>query len=77
MKLNAISEKMLEALRCFLNGEKVMWEDGLSAEDWTELFRLCQHHQILPMIYDTVYACPAFASCPPDLVQMIKGQVIR
>ena len=77
MKLNAISEKMLEALRCFLNGEKVMWEDGLSAEDWAELFRLCQHHQILPMIYDTVYACPAFASCPPDLVQMIKGQVIR
>ena len=77
MKLNAISEKMLEALRCFLNGEKVMWEDGLSADDWAGLFRLCQHHQILPMIYDTVYACPAFASCPPDLVQMIKGQVIR
>ena len=77
MKLNAISEKMLEALRCFLNGEKVTWEDGLSAEDWAELFRLCRHHQILPMIYDTVYACPAFASCPPELVQMIKGQVIR
>ena len=77
MKLNAISEKMLEALRCFLNGDKVMWEDDLSAEDWAELFRLCQHHQILPIIYDTVYACPAFASCPPDLVQMIKGQVIR
>ena len=77
MKLNAISEKMLEALRCFLNGEKVMWEDGLSADDWAGLFRLCQHHQILPMIYDTVYACPAFAACPPELVQMIKGQVIR
>lgn len=77
MKLNAISEKMLEALRCFLNGDKVTWEDGLSAEDWAELFRLCQHHQILPMIYDTVYACPAFAACPPELVQMIKGQVIR
>ena len=41
MKLNAISEKMLEALRCFLNGEKVMWEDGLSADDWAGLFRLC------------------------------------
>ena len=77
MKLNAISEKMLEVLRCFLNGDKVTWEDGLSAEDWAELFRLCQHHQILPMIYDTVYACPAFAACPPELVQMIKGQVIR
>ena len=77
MKLNAISEKMLEALRCFLNGDKVTWEDGLGAEDWAELFRLCQHHQILPMIYDTVYVCPAFATCPPELVQMIKGKVIR
>ena len=40
MEKRAISEKMLEALRCFLNGEKVMWEDGLSGEDWQMLFRL-------------------------------------
>lgn len=77
MEKRAISEKMLEALRCFLNGEKVMWEDGLSGEDWQMLFRLCQHHQILPMIYDTVYACPAFQTCPQETVQMIKTQVIR
>ena len=77
MEKRAISEKMLEALRCFLNGEKVMWEEGLSAEDWQMLFRLCQHHQILPMIYDTVYACPAFRTCPQETVQMIKTQVIR
>lgn len=75
--MSTISEKMLEALRCFLNGEKVTWEDGLTAQDWSDLFRLCQHHQILPIIYDTVYACPAFATCLPQLVQMIKGQVIR
>ena len=77
MGKRAISEKMLEALRCFLNGKKVTWEEGLSAEDWQTLFRLCQHHQILPMIYDTVYACPAFGTCPPETVQMIKTQVIR
>ena len=77
MGKRAISEKMLEALRCFLNGKKVTWEEGLSTEDWQTLFRLCQHHQILPMIYDTVYACPAFGTCPPETVQMIKTQVIR
>ena len=77
MGKRAISEKMLEAFRCFLNGKKVTWEEGLSAEDWQTLFRLCQHHQILPMIYDTVYACPAFGTCPPETVQMIKTQVIR
>lgn len=77
MEKRAISEKMLEALRCFLNGENIMWEDGVSAEDWQMLFRLCQYHQILPMIYDTVYACPAFQTCPQETVQMIKTQVIR
>lgn len=75
--MSAISNKMLEAFRCFLNGEKVLWEDSMSEEDWLDLFRLSQHHQILPMIYETVYTCPAFASCPPEMVQMLKGQVIR
>ena len=75
--MNAVSEKMLEAMKCFLNGEKVLWKDGMDADSWSELFRLSQHHQILPMIYDAVYACPAFGTCPPQLVQMIKGQVIR
>lgn len=77
MLKSAISEKMLEAFRCFLNGEKVKWEDGISAEDWQTLFKLCRHHQILPMIYDAVYSCPAFATCPQDLLHMIKNQVIR
>ena len=75
--MNKINERMVEAFRCFLNGEKVMWVSGMSGQDWAELFRFCQHHQILPMVYDTVYACPAFASCPKDLAQMTKGQVIR
>lgn len=75
--MKAVSEKMLEAFRCFLKGENVSWKDDMSAEDWAELFRLCQHHQILPMVYEAVYGCPAFAACPPELVQMTKGQVIR
>ena len=77
MNRNAIRVKMLEALQYFLDGRKVGWEDGFSAEDWKEFFTLCQHHQILPMIYEAVYSCPAFASCAPETAQMIKGQVIR
>ena len=74
--MSAISNKMLEAFRCFLNGEKVLWEDSMSEEDWSDLFRLSQHHQILPMIYETVYTCPAFASCPPEMVQMLKDLML-
>lgn len=75
--MSAISNKMLEAFRCFLNGEKVLWQKGISAEDWTELFRLSQHHQILPMVFDVVYTCPAFDTCPAEVVRTVKGQVIR
>lgn len=75
--MNAVSEKMLEAMKCFLNGEKVLWEEGVSPRQWEELFVLSAHHQILPMVYEAVYSCPAFASCPAPLVQQTKGQVIR
>lgn len=77
MEKSAVNERMLEALRCFLNGMKVTWEDGMSAGDWRSFFRLCQYHQILPMIYDTVYGCPAFAAFPQQEMQAVKGQVIR
>lgn len=76
MERNKISAKMLEALRCFLNDMKVDWKENISVEDWNEFFTLCRHHQILPMIYDTVYACPAFRSYPQENVQMMKRQVI-
>ena len=41
----------------------------MSADDWRSFFRLCQYHQILPMIYDTVYGCPAFAAFPRQEMQ--------
>ena len=57
-----ISEKMMEALCCFLKGRKAVWEDGLDAEEWAEFFRLSQHHQILPMVYDGPTLAIAFCS---------------
>lgn len=77
MEKNALNGKLLETIRCFRNGEKVNWESGISAEEWRELFRLCQYHQILPMVYDTVYGCPAFATFPQQEGQAVKRQVIR
>lgn len=77
MEKNAVKEKMLEALCCFLNGIKVTWEEEMSAEDWRNLFSLCLYHRVLPMVFETVYCCPAFRSLPPQEAQAVKGQVIR
>ena len=60
-----IKKRLLEALKSFLEGEKVQWESGVSPEEWGTLFDLAIQHQILPMIYEAVYACPAFQSMPP------------
>jgi hypothetical protein len=69
--------KMLEALRCFLNGERVSWDEEITEAEWEDFFSLCMHHQILPMVYEAVYACPAFASVTGEKVRFLKSQVIR
>lgn len=71
------NQKLLEAIRYYFKNEKVSWEEEWSEEDWMELFRLSAQQQILPIIYDTVYACPAFRTMSPESVQMLKSQVFR
>ena len=76
MNMN-VKKRLLEALKCFLEGEKVQWESGISGEEWGELFDLAIQHQILPMIYEAVYACPAFGSMPDNQKDYIKHRMIQ
>ena len=75
--MNARSERMLEAIRCFLNGKKAEWQEDISEAEWMELFGLSQQHQVLPMVYETVYPCPAFRTVSAEQNQILKRQVIR
>ena len=77
MEMNARSERMLEAIRCFLNGKKAEWQDDISEAEWMELFGLSQQHQVLPMVYETVYPCQAFRTVSAEQNQILKRQVIR
>lgn len=76
-----MNEKMkkglLEALKSFLEGKKVHWESEISGEEWGSFFNLAIQHQILPMIYESVYTCPAFRSMPDDQKVYIKHRVIQ
>lgn len=71
------SDKMMEAVRCFLNGSTAEWEEEISCDEWSELFRLSGHHQILPMVFEAVYACPSFRSVPAGMERQLRTQVIR
>lgn len=52
--MTEIQEKLLEALSASLKGESVEWEP-LSQEELSELYKLAQIHQILPLVYEAVY----------------------
>ncbi len=68
---------LLEALRSFLREEKVEWTQTISEEEWELLFQKAVKHQILPMIFDTVYACDSFQSLSPQKTEYYRQLVFR
>ena len=75
--MKATEQLFLEALRESLRGGRVQWENPLSAQDWAALFGLAHEHQVLPMIFEAVYACPAAQSADARLMQMAKRQTMQ
>ena len=76
MDIKERNRKFMEAVNCFLRGQKVQWEEDISEEEWESLLELSIRHQILPVFFDTVYACPAFSSLSREKVQSAKHQMI-
>ena len=75
--MNEIEQLFLEALRESLRGGRVQWENPLNAQDWAALFGLAQEHQVLPMIFEAVYACPAAQNADVRLMQLAKRQTMQ
>lgn len=69
--MQKLQMRFLEAVEASLKNEKVSWDD-LSSQDWEELFRLARAHHMMPMFFETVYFCPAFATAPAALVARTK-----
>ena len=76
MDIKERNRKFMEAVNCFLRGQKVQWEEDISEEEWESLLELSIRHQILPVFFDTVYACPAFSSLSREKVQSAKHQML-
>lgn len=70
-------ERLLEALRCFLQGKTVGWKDGMGEADWQALFQLAMMQQVLPMVFEAVYDCPAFGALEEKAARRIRKNVIR
>lgn len=75
--MNEIKGLFLEALSASLRGEQVRWAQPISAQDWAALFGLAQAHQVLPMIFEAVHACPAAKEADARLMTMAKRQTMQ
>lgn len=69
--------RFMEALRAALEDRKVEWAAEMSMAEWMELFRMAQAHRVLPMIYETVYACPAARQADPQMLAAFKRTVMQ
>lgn len=65
----------LEALKAALKNEQVEWNNKLETQEWMDLFRMAEVHQILPMIYEAVYRSPAAGQADPQILAPAKAQI--
>ena len=75
--MEAVQELFLQALKAALENKKVSWEDELEAQEWLALFRLAEVHNVLPLIYDAVYSCPAAQKAEGELFLPFKRRTVQ
>ena len=75
--MEAVQELFLQALKAALENKKVSWEDELEAQEWLALFHLAEVHNVLPLIYDAVYSCPAARKAEGELFLPFKRRTVQ
>lgn len=77
------NQSFLRALRAALRGRTVSWTGAGpgkgpdSPETWGRLLRMASVHNVLPMVYEAVWPCPAFSAVPEPVRAQCKGEVIH
>lgn len=72
-----IDAMLLEALSSHLHQRPILWKEPIEEEIWNDLFVLAQRQGIFPMIYETVFTCPAFESVDPEKKALWKKEAKR
>lgn len=72
--MNDTIRTFLEILRGALEGQPARLDEDLSPEDWHRLLHLATIQNVLPLVYEAVYAHPALA-LRQELLEPVKQQV--
>ena len=66
----------LEALDAYFRNEKVNWDFEISMDTWKALFDLAEMHKVQPLVFESVYDCPAIQTMDARFLEMMKRRGI-
>lgn len=75
--MNLNDKLFLEAMKASLQNGKVNWDFDISYEEWLGIFQRAEIHQVLPLIFDVVYSCPAAQKLDKDFFVHYKKKAVR
>ncbi len=75
--MEAVQELFLQALKAALENRTVTWDSPLEEQRWFALFHLAEVHNVLPLIYEAVYRCPAAQETEGALFLPFKRRTVQ
>lgn len=75
--MNKLNKLFLEAFRASLENKKVDWDFEITVEDWAWLFEQAEVHQILPLIFEAVFSCPAAQAADKAIFAHYKRKMMQ
>lgn len=72
-----IRDLFLAAMKAALAGDTIECDEAITAEQWQMAIQIASQHNVVPMFYQSVYACPAFLETGGAMVPMLKRTVMQ
>ena len=67
----------LSILKAALQNRNLTDLEDLTQDQWQEIFKMAEVHQVLPMVYQTVYKVPGLTVAPEIRAAVKKQMVIQ
>ena len=71
------NELLIQALAAALRGERVDWQEELSPQVWQAFFAQAREQKVLPLVFNSIYTCPAYLALPEQGRGQLKQEVTR
>lgn len=67
----------MEAVRASLENRTIEWKEEVAFEEWNAFFKLAMEHNVLPMVFESVYNSPAYRNSAGELTAYLRRVVLE